>query len=284
MDPPLIRGVSTSERRTPERLYAHYVVERALADRLRLADKAERAQLYGEVYDELYRSVPDHPQLTSKQEPAARTAAVARTHARLSRFLTRSSTFLEIGPGDLALATQIAQSVARVIAVDVSAEITKHGVLPPNLELVLSDGSSIPVREGSVDVAYSDQLMEHLHPDDALDQLRNLVRALRPGGRYICLTPSGISGPHDISMYFSEEPTGFHLKEYTTTELERMLRSAGFTRVAVLVPVGERFVVVPVRMSTILEALMRRLPRRAARSLARLSVVSALLGRVVATR
>jgi predicted SAM-dependent methyltransferase len=38
------------------------------------------------------------------------------------------------------------------------------------------------VRAESVDLAYSNQLMEHLHPDDASEQLANVYRALKPGG------------------------------------------------------------------------------------------------------
>ena len=50
--------------RTPERVRAHYEIEKGLAARLRLANREDRKRLYGELYDELYRSVPDHPQLT----------------------------------------------------------------------------------------------------------------------------------------------------------------------------------------------------------------------------
>src|SRR3712207_6241441 len=50
--------------RTPARVRHHYEVERELADRLRRAGPGERLRLYSEVYDELFRRVPDHPQLT----------------------------------------------------------------------------------------------------------------------------------------------------------------------------------------------------------------------------
>ena len=103
----------------------------------------------------------------------------------------------------------------QVYALDVSAEITSRVSLPSNFKLILSDGTSVPLPPESVDVAYSNQLMEHLHPDDALEQLQGIWRALRPGGVYICLTPNRVNGPHDISQYFDSVATGFHLKEYT---------------------------------------------------------------------
>ena len=54
------------DTRSPERLRLHYEVERELSDRLRAASAEERATLYGEVYDELFRRVEDHPQLVVK--------------------------------------------------------------------------------------------------------------------------------------------------------------------------------------------------------------------------
>jgi SAM-dependent methyltransferase len=73
--------------------------------------------------------------------------------------------------------------------------------------------------------------MEHLHPDDALLQLTNVYRALAPGGVYICLTPNRLTGPHDISCYFDTVATGFHLKEYTASELIPLFRHVGFRSV-----------------------------------------------------
>jgi SAM-dependent methyltransferase len=280
----LLRKKLGREQRSPERLRAHYAIEKALADRLRAANKEERKRLYAEVYDELFREVPDHPQHTEREDPAQRAAGAARRARLLSRFLTPASTFLEVGPGDLALALQVARQVGKVYAVDVSSEITKGNKLPANFELILSDGSSIPVQANSVDVAYSDQLMEHLHPDDALDQLKNIFQSLKPGGVYICITPNRISGPHDISLYFSDVPSGFHLKEYTTTDLVRILKDAGFSKVAVPVPVRGRYIILPAFLATTLEAVLGLLPRKAARWLASLIVIRPILNRVIATK
>ena len=76
--------------------------------------------------------------------------------------------------------------------------------------------------------------MEHLHPDDAATQLCNIFRALKPGGRYLCITPNMVSGPPDISQFFYEEATGLHLREYTYAELVRLMRQVGFRHFRVL--------------------------------------------------
>ena len=80
-----------------------------------------------------------------------------------------------------------------------------------------------------------DQLMEHLHPDDALDQLQNIFTALTSAGVYLCITPNRLNGPHDISMYFDEVATGFHLHEYTITELSDLFKKVGFSKVRVYI-------------------------------------------------
>ncbi len=135
-----------------------------------------------------------------------------------------------------------------------------------------------------MDLAYNDQLMKHLHPDDALDQLKNIFQSLKPGGSYTCITPNRISGPHDISLYPSDVPSGFHLKEYTITELVRILKDAGFSRVSVPVPVRGRYMLFPVFLATALESVRGLLPRRAARWLASLIVIRLILNRVMANK
>jgi SAM-dependent methyltransferase len=161
--------------------------------------------------------------------------------------------------------------------VDVSGEITKGAARPANFELILSDGSSIPVPAGSVHVAYSNQLMEHLHPDDALEQLRNVYAALAPGGRYVCITPNRLTGPHDVSEHFDEVATGFHLKEYTATELARIFKAAGFSRISAFASYREQFFAVPVFLLKIAESVVAVLPRSSRRQVARRLPFRALL-------
>lgn len=262
------------EPRTGERLRAHYEIERELADRLRNASREERAGLYREVYDELFRRVPDHPQLTKRGDPAARVAAQVEL---LTPLISTETRFLELGAGDCALSLALAPRVRHVWALDVSQEIVPDALPHENFELVLSDGQSVPVPPGSVDLAYSNQLMEHLHPDDAIAQLTAIARALAPGGRYLCVTPHRFTGPHDISKFFDLTATGFHLKEYTVGQLERLMRSAGFHEVRVVIHSRGRSRIVPARLTTALEALLAALPPRARRRIAR-SPLRILLG------
>lgn len=260
---------------------AHYEVEKELANRLRRADKEERGLLYTTVYNELFRRVPYHSQLARKADATAQAMEVARQFGLLKHFLNPNTTYLEIGAGDCGLAFKVAGQVKQVYAVDVSDEITKSATQPANFSLIISDGSSIPVPAESVQVAYSQDLMEHLHPDDVLEQLGNIYRALAHGGIYICITPNRLCGPHDISRYFDEVATGFHLKEYTNTELAALFKQVGFTQVWVVLSYKGR-VLSPLLPSTPfvwLESLLQKLPRSLRRKLAQSLIAVKLVAR-----
>jgi glycosyltransferase involved in cell wall biosynthesis/SAM-dependent methyltransferase len=249
------------------RLLIHYRVERELAARLRDAPAEERRHLYPAVYDELFRRVPWHPQIERRPEEMAR--RVKAQMALLGRFLTPDTEFLELGAGDCALSRAAAGRCRAAHAVDVSAVITAGEPPPPNFTLHLTDGIATGIADGSVQVAYSNQLIEHLHPDDAVAQLGAIRRALAPGGRYVCVTPNRLNGPHDVSAAFDRVAKGLHLREYSRRDLDAMFRHAGFVRVDCVAAVKGRWLRVPAGLVATIEKLLERLPLSLARALAR---------------
>ncbi len=252
--------MSRPDHRTPDRIRHHYDTERVLADRLRAAPPEERKRLYGTVYDELFREVPDHPQHERAKQPEERARAVEAQMRYIRRYLAPSTHFLEIGAGDCALSRTVAQSAARVTAVDVSCEIVPDD-LPENVVVTISDGVSVPA--SGVDVAFSNQLMEHLHPDDAEAQLREIYTALKPGGRYVCITPSRVFGPHDVSKLFDDVATGFHLREYSNGDLRGLMRRAGFLKIVGTIPHGTTATEYPLAPVVAGERLLERISPRA---------------------
>jgi len=279
-------AITTSDAhgRTAERVRHHYDVEVELAERLRSAPRDQRAQLYGDVYDELYRRVPDHPQLAEAADPVTRARRVEQKLRLVGRFLDHSTRFLEVGCGDGAFVTSVAPMVADAVAVDVSEEIVAAGGRDPRVRFVLSDGVSIPVPPSSVDVAFSDQLMEHLHPDDARDQLAAVADAVAPGGWYVLCTPNRLSGPHDVSQYFDDQARGFHLHEYDLAELRSLLTAAGFSKLKAFAGGKGRYLPVPVPVVLATERLVERLPGRWRRRIGRFLPVRAVLGVNVAAQ
>lgn len=270
--------MNNTTTRTPDQLRQHYVVERELADRLRNAPEESRGQLYAECYDELFRRVPDHPQLQRKADPAEQREAVDIRARLVTHLLPPEGVFLEVGPGDCSLAIRMCERAKDVYAVDVSAEITGRLSPPSNFHLLLSGGTDLPVPDNSVDVAFSYQLIEHLHPDDAQQHLLEVCRTLRPGGVYLCVTPNRLNGPHDISKYFDDVARGFHMREYTNGELGRLFGSAGFRRADPVITLGGTLVVVPLPLLRAVEGVLMLLPSRIRRSLAAAPVMYRALG------
>ena len=258
--------------RTIGQLRFHYEVEKKLATRLREAKREDRRRMYGQVYNELYTRVKDHPLLQRKAlsaEQLQRHPGIQSQLRFLRRFIRPNSVFLEIGAGSCLVSMEVAKKVKRVIALDVSDEITRRYDLPPNVELRIFDGVEVPVEAGTVDVVYSHQVMEHIHPDDAFEQLWSIHRSLVPGGAYVCIVPNRISGPHDISRHFDEVATGFHMKEYTTTELASLLRSGGFPKTRSYVGAKGHYFAVPQLFLIALEKLLGTLPFRLRTSIGR---------------
>jgi len=257
-----VKNVGKADR--DDRGYAllreHYLIERELADKLRAANREERRHLYRSVYNELFERVPLHPGLIRKGSTEDTKIAVSSQLRFLRRFLRKDQTFLELGPGDCALSFAVAPMVQKVYAVDVSSTIAENPATPANFELIISDGCAIDVPPNSVDLVYSNQLLEHLHPDDALEQLQNVYRVLKPGGKYVCITPNRLNGPHDISRNFTDTATGFHLREYTVGEGSGLFYRAGFSRVSAFFGVKGRFFRLSISVFKSFETMLEMLP------------------------
>ena len=269
---------SPEQEGTQEEVAEHYKIEKELAEKLRTANRAERIGLYAAVYDELFKRVPYHSQLMRKKDSSLRMHEVAEQMSLLNRFLKGNKTFLEVGSGDCALAFEVAKNTKRVYAVDVSREITASAKLPKNFELILTDGFSVPVMESSIDVAFSHDFVEHLHPEDFREHLKTIFSKLAPNGLYVCMTPNRLSGPHDISRDFDATATGFHLKEYTVLELHGILLQNGFGHLTAYVGGKGIYLRSPLVLIKAIEKTLIALPHSISKKVSRTLPVMALLG------
>lgn len=217
--------------RSPERLKHHYDVERELAARMRNSSREERTELFKTLYTELYERVPDHPRFTRRETPEQSQANVEKQFRLIAPHLEPGMTFLEFAPGDCRLALEASKHCSRVIGVDISDQRNTSDPTPDNFNLIIYDGyhlDSIP--DASVDVIFSYQFLEHLHPEDVPRHLDLASRLLKPGGVYILDTPHLFSGPHDISLCFGSQLDCFHFQEWTIAGLKTHLLQHGFDK------------------------------------------------------
>jgi SAM-dependent methyltransferase len=260
----------TMAERSPERLRRHYEVEKALADRLRrTASREERAKLYETMYDTLFAAVPDHPRLTRAHD-RARTERLNRGRLRLvGRYLHPGARVLDVGAGDCAFSFALAARARTVTAIEISEGSAVIAGAPGNFTFLIYDGFRLPLAPASIDLAFSDQLVEHLHLDDVEWHFRMIADVLAPGGHYVFRTPHRFTGPHDISRYFTRgEPEGFHMKEWTYRELGALLRRCGYRSLTAFWSARGRGVRLPFRAVVAVEDLLRPFPPSLRRRLA----------------
>jgi len=200
------------------------------------SDKQKRKQLYAHFYSELTVFFRQHDH--GKTSFGSFTPELMHL---LAPFV-RGTVVLDYGCGYGVAAFELAKHASRVIAVDVSElmiEEVRRRVAQQrvaNIDPVcLGDRpeAALEIRDGTVDVVYSNDVVEHLHPDDMRDHLALAGRLLRPGGLYVCITPNRVTGPHDVSSQFlpyHAKAEGAHIREYSHRELCRAFCEAGFTR------------------------------------------------------
>jgi len=209
----------------------HYLVEKAIAKRLKDASRQERKHIYATMYDELFSKVPDHPRLERREDEQKTIKANKKKFALISNYLDKSAIFMEFAPGDCKFAMEVARYFKFVYAVDISDQRSKNDNPPDNFKLIIYDGYSLnEIEENSIDILFSDQLIEHFHPEDTEYHFKLAHRILKEGGKYVFLTPHALSGPHDVSQYFSDKPECFHLKEWTYIELKQLLTALGYLK------------------------------------------------------
>lgn len=90
------------------------------------------------------------------------------------------------------------------------------------------DATRLPFADGSFDVVITSEVLEHITDDTAA--IAEMVRVLRPGGRFAATVPA--QGPETINWLLSDEyhapaVPGGHVRIYSAVELRAKLRAAG---------------------------------------------------------
>ncbi len=256
--------------RNLEQVRKHFEIEKSIAEKIKRANREERKKIFPVMYHELFTKVPDHPRLSKTKM----TDTNSQTLQFLKKHLKDSTVYVEFGPGDCQLAAAVCKFTKKVIAVDISDQRKYRSRLPSNFELIIYDGYDLNMERNSVDVVFSDQFIEHLHPEDVEYHFQLVNRILRDNGLYIFRTPHAYFGPHDISKFFSDEPEGFHLKEWTHSEIEGILKKVNFTSWdgfwRINNKLNNEYLRIPFSYFRFAEAMLKGLPKKPQRMISRL--------------
>ena len=282
MNKKLMMKIPSSWKLTEDQLWKIFEIEQQQAEILKNETNREiRKGLYSSVYQEYFEKLPFHPQFRIKNDNDTIKSRLEFQLNQIKPFFTSKTNFVEIGAGDCSLTIEASKYCNSTCALEVSSEIVKNISFPKNAQCLIFDGFSFPFESNSVDLAYSNQLMEHLHPEDAIEQVKDISRILKEGGKYICITPNGINGPHDISRFYGNELVGFHLKEYLPSELKKLFIANGFKRVRAFIIVKSRIFYISIRFIRIVEIMLLFFPKKMRNKLCNFSLLKRINNAVI---
>ena len=216
-------GIPAEAPITEAEVRAHYELELALTRELLESTPENRWETFDRCYSRLYSELTwldSRPARASLQPWSSLIGAPPRR-------------IYEVGSGEARLAVALADAGYQVVATEITRERGGERVEAAGLQWAQTDGVHLDrfADPESFDAVISDQVVEHLHPDDLVEHLWGARALLRPGGRYVVRTPHAAGGPADISRVFGlDEPVGMHLREYTYRELATAAQTAGFRR------------------------------------------------------
>jgi 2-polyprenyl-3-methyl-5-hydroxy-6-metoxy-1,4-benzoquinol methylase len=213
------------EHVTAEQVLYHWNSERQLRRELLASVPENRWQVFDEGYSRHYRELT-----------WLRSADDSCTYQEWLDLVGESpKRIFEIGSGKGALIKALAAAGHDCTATEITRERGERWAEDENIRWHTTDGVHLDQYEpaSSYDIVISNQVIEHMHPDDLQAHFRGVHAILRPGGTYLLATPHRYVGPCDVSAVFgTPDCEGQHLKEYTYREIAETAKTAGFREIA----------------------------------------------------
>lgn len=158
-----------------------------------------------------------------------------------------SKSVLDVGCGTGALVIALIGRGYDACGIDISTDLVIRGrsmlakerpsdpEKRPEKRLMAGDFLRHDFGGNTFDFIFSNDVLEHIHPDEASNFLEKCFRLLRPSGSLCLVTPNRFTGPGDASILRlprGSPPVGLHLREYSLNDLWRLLKESGFHEVS----------------------------------------------------
>ncbi|MBG1269810.1 class I SAM-dependent methyltransferase [Nostoc sp. WHI] len=236
-------GIPAEVEITEDMVLAHWELEKDLTKKLLKSNSENRWEVFERAYTDIYSKLQLQNSLLKKSRPTLekKDESVDKYETWIEIIGSPPKKIYEIGSGKGEMIAYFAICGFECKATEITKERGSKYVTEPSpcLSWGNSDGVHLDNFEPTefYDLVVSNQVIEHLHPDDLIVHLESAYKILIKQGRYIFTTPHCHTGPHDISAVFGyDTPQGMHLKEYTYKELCNSLKLSGYKRISCAVP------------------------------------------------
>lgn len=228
---------------TEDMVLAHWELEKDLTKELLESNSENRWEVFERAYTKLYSKLQQQNPLLQENRQTLETKDenLDKYETWIQIIGSPPKKIYEIGSGRGEMIAYFAQCGFECKATEITKERGSKYVTEasPCLSWGNSDGVHLDNFEQTefYDLVVSNQVIEHLHPEDLIVHFKSAYKILIKQGRYIFTTPHCHTGPHDISAIFGyDNPKGMHLKEYTYKELSDSLKLAGYKYIYCAVP------------------------------------------------
>lgn len=226
-------GIPNDAHLSEDNILNHWKLEKELTQKLLSSNSENRWEVFEHCYTTLYSELD----WLNKFNHTNTIIEPVSIYASWSDLIgVPPKTIYEVGSGRGELISYLASLGHKCKATEITRERGKKHVVNGQIKIDwgISDGIHLSQFEqnNTYDIVISNQVVEHMHPDDLVEHFKNTLAILKPGGKYIVCIPHVWHGPADISAVFKyNKAVGMHLKEYTNFEIYFKLKLAGYAKV-----------------------------------------------------
>jgi len=202
-------------------------------------DGKKRESIYAEFYSNLLQLYGRDASPGSSVEQKIREKD---PQVRLFERELRNKSIIDFGCGEGSFLLNIRNNLPYKSLTGVDVYIPDTLRNHPDINFIASGIIHFRTRE-KFELAFSDNVIEHLSPLDLDDHLKSVYESLVPGGHFILVMPNRLFGPMDITRILDNSSSGKvkaqggHLNESTYHEMTENLRQAGFINFETVLPV-----------------------------------------------
>jgi 2-polyprenyl-3-methyl-5-hydroxy-6-metoxy-1,4-benzoquinol methylase len=237
-----IDSLRTLSRKQLDDLHFHWEVACASAIKKSLRGSSERAVLFTSAYDGLTTILREMRIRDCRNIDAPMGFNPTHLEEICATIGPAPRTVLDVGCSTGTLVRALLSRGYDAYGIDVSAEtVTRAKELTSNSfgrdvsdKFVTGNFLCHDFGDQTFDFMHTNDVLEHIHPDEAGEFLSRCRSLMRPNGVLWLVTPNRLTGPGDattLQLPWGTPAIGLHLKEYTLAELSALLRRSGFARV-----------------------------------------------------